>query len=392
MFKKSIDNALGWIERQMLSFDGGYWGVYERLRTDIHQRTPLCRPDTASEYLKVLQMYEEVYGGCFSDKKEKMLRWLTYAQNTNDENGNTAFPFALLEGVKSYECDKCLYQNDNGKIIINLWDMFRLSGDERYKSIALSCADFWAGIQRDDGCFHRDDVQRIQPYPEAMCFVTWMMAAMYVTYSYTNDERFLVCGDRAFSFVKRNIKQGRVLSSYETGGTEKWRPVSSDCYIALLCFCRSYEITRDAEFLRCIEETAPFLDELLDSETGAVLNCTESTADITNQGNHRMSDLVYTDGFAINALIEAYRILGEKSYLDKAVRLGKWLESIQLCEGEPLYDGAWRGSYHLDLKTYYGRCGNSADEGGVYSIYTGWSTLPIVMGMLKIQKAISNGE
>ena len=385
MYKKAIDHCFRWIDAQMLSFDRGRWGVYERICTDTTERIALSRPDTASEYIKAAQLYRSAFNdNAHDDVSENLLRWLAYAQNTQKENGNTAFPFSLLEGSKKYQSDKLLYQNDNGKLILNLLDVYEKSGEKRAKSLALTCADFWCGIQREDGCFHCENIPDLQPAPRGACFVLWLMAAMYACHAATGENKYLRCGRKAFGYVQSIIKGGRVLTSMETAETESWRPVSSENFIALLCLARCARCG-EGEAERAIDAILPFCMGLIDQATGAVKNCDASSKAASLQNNCDMTDLVYTDGFALNALIELYRLKGDNGFLHAARKLADWLVSVQIDKAQPLIGGGWRGSYDLRLKKYAGRCGNALDEGGYYSIYTGWCALPNIIGMLKLE-------
>ena len=97
-----------------------------------------------------------------------------------------------------------------------------------------------------------------------------------------------------------------------------------------------------------------------------------------------MCDLVYTEGFALMGFVEAYKLTGQAEYREAAIKLSEFLMSIQ-CNGEsPLWDGAWRGTYNLETRKWDGRAdqNNYIDEGGMYSVYTGWAAAPIMDGLL----------
>ena len=74
--KSAVDNCLDWLELNMLSFDRGSWGIYERIRTDVNQRVALCRPDTATECMRVLHAYKTSYQTeRMQDVYENLVRW-----------------------------------------------------------------------------------------------------------------------------------------------------------------------------------------------------------------------------------------------------------------------------------------------------------------------------
>ena len=89
-------------------------------------------------------------------------------------------------------------------------------------------------------------------------------------------------------------------------------------------------------------------------------------------------------------LNEAYSLTGDIKYLDGAVGLADFLVSVQ-CDGEsPLWDGAWRGAYNPENNRWEGRANqnNDIDEGGMYSVYTGWCCSNIMDGLLGVSKLI----
>ena len=61
------------------------------------------------------------------------------------------------------------------------------------------------------------------------------------------------------------------------------------------------------------------------------------------------------------------------------------------CRGEsPLWDGAWRGSYDVEKECWAGRAdqNNPIDEGGMYSVYTGWCNAPNMYGLLQLESLL----
>jgi hypothetical protein len=129
-------------------------------------------------------------------------------------------------------------------------------------------------------------------------------------------------------------------------------------------------------------------------ESGAILNCKDSDTKASLQNNKELCDLVYTQNFALQALISAYDMTGEKKYLDSAYHLGDFLVSIQCKEESKLWDGGWRGSYNVVTKEWDGRAdqNNLIDEGGMYSVYTGWCCTNIVYGLELLEKYRKNNN
>ena len=374
----------------MLTYNRGSWGVYERIRTNLNYRVSLCRPDTASEYLRALYYYKSVYGiNEYDDVYENIVKWLSYAQNENDgiTEHNTAFNFYFLDGSKDYQKGKQLYQNDNGKIILNLCILYEQTKDERLIEMAKKSADYWLSVQQKQGYYYDKQVIIGRVRSDTPCMILWMMTAMFALYSITGNEDYKNSGYKAFNRMvkKYTLKDGRILSSYENNGSESWRPVSSENYIALLCYALSYKFTKDKKFLKQIDFIKDFCLSLID-DCGAILNNTDSTVNCSMNTARNLCDLVYTQGFAINAFVELYKVTGDKDWLIKGKKLSDFLISIQCFENDLNVDGGWRGSYNVKSKRYEGRCdqNNPIDEGGEYSLYVGWCALPIIFGMMKL--------
>ena len=256
--KTSIKKGLAWIENMMLTYNRGSWGVYERLRTDENLRVSLCRPDTASEYLVALNDYYEVYGK--KDKQdiyENIVKWLMYAQNDMDKDKNTAFNFFLIDGYKVYtnnsKLGKQLYPNDNGKVLINLSSLYIKTGDKRLLDMAEKSAEFWISIQTESGYFYDPIIVINQKNSSIPCMNLWIMAGMCTLYKATGNEKYLDSAKKVFNYVKSQLMlENRIMTSYEKGQCEDWRTVSSENYIALLCFAIGYQCTSDNEFLQYI--------------------------------------------------------------------------------------------------------------------------------------------
>ena len=212
-----------------------------------------------------------------------------------------------------------------------------------------------------------------------------MMTAMLALAQVSGEDKYRISGYKAFECAKKYIRNGRILTSYELNRSEDWRPVSSENYIALLCFALCYKYTGDDAFVGAIRQIEDFCDALID-ESGAVKNFTAETKCASLNVSEDLTDLVYTLGFAMNALAEMSVIFNDESYKAKAEKLAQFLISIQCNENDPKVDGAWRGAYNLKTKKYDGRCNqnNKQDEGGKYSVYAGWCALPIAFGMLKL--------
>ena len=186
--------------------------------------------------------------------------------------------------------------------------------------------------------------------------------------------------------MKNITVDGRLRTSYEICKAEVWRPVSSEQYVALLCYAISYRLLEDDRFLTEIRKLLPYCNALIDQTTGAIKNSIKRDDTLSLNDDPDLCDLVYTQGFALNAFAELYFACKDEVFLRRAQNMAEFLADIQCKNDLPCVNGGWRGSYNLKTNHYDGRCNqlNALDEGGVYSVYSGWCALPIVFGMLKL--------
>lgn len=379
-------DCLRWVGEQMLTFDSGTWGVYERIRITKRERVSLCRPDTASEYLLAVHLYRKATGSTvYGEAFDNVLAWLTYARNGSEAGVPGGFPFALVDGKKQYVSpDRTLYQNDNGKIISNLLEIYRDTKDARLLEPALSAAEFWLQAQRPDGSFLEGE--HVNHDAHSPFSVLWMLRAMYDCYQVTADARYLTAAERALELAGSFFDGGRLRTAYELERCENWRPVSSENYIGLLNFCAGYLVSGDERLRAAGERLTDFCLSLIDPETGGVLNCTPDTAAASQSNDPAILDLVYTQGFALNGMYYAGRALNSATFRLKAERLAAFLCEIQMRDVSPLLDGAWRGMYDLRTQAYGGKIheSSSAEEGGADSVYAGWCSLVNAIGLLRL--------
>lgn len=393
----AVTLAMSWINSQMLTFDQGYYGIYERVRIDEHIRTNWCRPDCNAEYLRVLHTYREVTGddtGSFP--AEKIYRWLARTQDKEKLSvWRGSFPFYLTDGyIRDRETGESLYQNDNGKVIISLCRIYEITKETRYLEMAEAAAEYWMKVQQPDGTFGILDGKNMEACRKGPCFVQWMVSALFLLYKLTGKLLYRGAAQKGLHYlVPLILPSGRCRTSYELIRMEDWRPASSETAIMLYTLCVAYEAGEDSHLLEKIERTGSFLLSLQE-KSGGICNCEENSRGASAADSRELCDLVYTAGFALQAFVLSWRTLGDTKYREAAVRLAGFLTEIQ-CSGESLlWDGGWRGSYHMTDKRWEGQANqnNALDEGGMYSVYTGWCCTNICIGLLELEKALREDE
>ncbi|TLS51568.1 hypothetical protein FE782_13765 [Paenibacillus antri] len=382
----SVERCLTWLETQMLTFDNGYNGVYERIRIDENIRVNWVRPDCNTEIARALTLYKDVAGeDRYEALNQNIKNWLMRAQDNDELSAwRGSFPFYLIDGYDTQSrSGYYVYQNDNGRILLGLLHMHERAPDERLLRSAAKLADYWVSIQRPEGYFYRND-GKTQPYYLGPDFVGWMAAALLKLAKVTGNETYRASALKAYDYyLSLQLEDGRMRTSYELMKTEDWRPVSSETSKAVYAFSIAYQETGDPKFAAALEKAGRYVLRLQHPD-GGILNNDAQTKNAALQNNEQLCDLVYTQGFALMALYEAWKASGDRAYLEAAERLASFLAAIQ-CSGEsPLWDGAWRGSYNAVTRQWDGRANqnNHIDEGGMYSVYTGWCASTIMYGML----------
>ena len=382
----AVRRCLDFICRHMLTGNNGKHGMYERFMTDTKERSVCVRPDCNAEAARVLWKLRQ--SGETDDLAmlyENIVEWLLKAQRKGGDGLPVGtFPFYLVDGIG---CDESLsnylYQNDNGKVLVAMADLYNLAGDKRMEEPMRLAADFWTQLQQPDGVFYRQGVPGLQAACKGPVFSIWLALGLLLCGEYFHVPAYTEAARRSFARLDTMLLDtGRIQTTYEVEGGEAWRPASSESAIALYCYTRAYELTKDREYFRKASQLAEFLRGL-QSYQGGIVNCNTACLEASQQNNEDLCDLVYTQGYALMGLARFARL--EDSYGECVRRLADFLMDIQ-CQGESsLWDGAWRGAYIISEKRWSGRAdqgGNLLDEGGMYAIYTGWCCMPIAEGLL----------
>jgi hypothetical protein len=393
-YMQSIERSLAWL-RGMLVVPDGSMGVYERYLIDAERVNHWVRPDCTLEVARLFMAF-----GQYKQDAEAMSigkRMAEYVVSLQRTSGwlEGSFPFYRFIPRNADEVDiadpawrEVTFPNDNGKIPERLIWFYRQTNDERFRQAARYALNYLARVQASDGSFSCTD-EGDMPALKGTDFVAWPIIALMNGAVLFEDEDYRVAALRGLDWLTRHITpSGRMSTSFETAQTEAWRPPSSETAVALKAFSVLARFTREPAAWGGMTKLANTLIGWQD-ERGAIRNGDESTRDASLQNDPDLTDMVYTNGYALLALQEAFRANGDAKYRQAAERLGSFLASVQ-CRGEsPAWDGSWRGSYSLSRKQWDGRANqnNELDEGGMYSAYTGWSTAPIAYGLLRLLPA-----
>lgn len=371
----SVRANLAWLRTMMPAPDGSQ-GIWERLRLDMDEpRVFRVRPDCSAEAALLFhRAAEHLDEAEFADIGVRMYEFILGMAR---EDGS--FPFYELVVPAGASTDdgaswNLQYPNDHGKLLELLCLLQQRTPHDRFDVTARGIADYLIAGQEEDGSYSLAGVAWPGP-----CFVAWAVIGLVRYFEYSEDERIRESAIRAIDYLRgQQFPDGRLRTSYEVSGAEAWRPASSETAETLRAFALAQRVLK-IDLSQPIAGATAFLDRLTTTD-GAIRNCDSASASASLQNDQALTDLVYTAGYALHAWIDTANTTTDGAPSDHAVRLATFLAGIQ----DP--DGSWRGSYDVDRRGWRGRANqrNDIDEGGEFSVYTGWCNATIANGMLRL--------
>lgn len=384
-FAQSVDANITWL-RSMMPAPNGSAGIWERLRLtpdgrDVDEVVYRVRPDCTAEVALLFLRAEEWSGN--ADLGRIGRRMYDYLLGMGLEDGT--FPFYRMvvpegrtttdEGIWDYR-----YPNDHGKLLELIGFLHDRAPRPAFDGVARGILDHLLAGQSDAGWYTLGGRDGSLP-----CYQAWATIGVIRMYERTSDEALRRSAARAVDYLRSlQGEDGRITTSYEINRKEAWRPASSETAETLRCFSLAHRIL-GLDLAEDIAAATSFLDRVTTPD-GAIRNCDAACRDAALQNDPSLTDLVYTDGYALHAWLDAADATNDTSYLERAERLAGFLARIQCAGEDPRWDGAWRGSYDVDNLRWRGRSNqdNPIDEGGELSIYTGWTGATISAGILRL--------
>ncbi len=382
---ESFDSGLGFLSSMEYSEKDGI-GLFERWQINVKKKSPLVRPDCTAEYCNLL-MYlvrnKIRHDSAITQKCVELARWCA---NGVTENG---CPFGFNIEKNGWESD--FWINDNSKVLIaliNFTQEFENStASLEVKSSIDKLANFILSAQEDDGGFKACYTRSGEWFPPFVTTTIWAALALAYLYQYTKDSQYLDPLNQALEWLYSRIHQnGRMTTTYEMYKgqpfRENWRPPSSESAEFTILAAHIYEQFKSEGSFENLEKVFLWLAGL-QAPNGAVRNCDEDSIKASEQNNPNLADFVYTNGYALLGSLMAFKAASSDKYLLFAKKLGEFLVNTQVRE-DVQWKGSWRGSYDVVKEEWAGRAlfgENVEEEGGMYSVYTGWTTVPILTGL-----------
>lgn len=397
MTSHTIDRAVQWLERMLVAPDGSQ-GIYERYRINLGRINPWVRPDCCIETARTFYALGRQNGQ--PDLMKKALALVDFVCSLQRRAGgffDGSFPFYRFAPFSADEGDigdgfgipnlpEHTWPNDNGKITEYLLWFYRQTNEARFLEAGLRALDYLLRAQAHDGAFSLT-AQGDNPNFKAADFVVWGAVALARGSVLTGEARHTLGAAKALSWLRdHQHPSGRMMTGWDTARFEPWRPPSSESAVGLHAFAQGLSVFGESWMHGSLGKLG---DTLLrwQHSSGAIRNCDSEARAAALQNDPDMTDLVYSNGYALIALQEAFAVTHDERFVQAARRLADFLVRVQ-CSGEsPHWDGAWRGSYHLEKQIWHGAADfdNDLEEGGMNAVYTGWCAAPNAYGLFCLQ-------
>lgn len=378
-WRAASEKADRWL-RSMMPEEDGSAGIWERIRIDQDEIVYRVRPDSTAE------MVDHLLSSHDPEDHTRAGRMLDFLLSMQGADG--LFPFyRYLPPVPEFRDAgteaAVRFPNDNGKVLEILCDCLPVLDGSRHDAVAGTIrrlADALSEGQTREGWWELGGIT----YPGA-CFVTWPVMGLAKAYRVTGDEAHRHAVERGVERLSRlQLPNGRLRTSWESGRLEPWRPASSETVEAVRAFALAIELAAircDAELAAAAEAVRRWVHP-----SGAIVNCDVEGAGAALQRDPHLTDLVYTLPAALLGFGDAARVRPEGPYGAWARRLADFVVSIQCDEAGTAWRGGWRGSYDVQRGGWRGRANqmNAIDEGGLFSVYTGWTTLTFARGLRRL--------
>ena len=239
--------------------------------------------------------------------------WILNAQKATPDSGVSAW-YDISSGY-------CLtsYPEVTGYIISTMFDLFHLTGENKYSDVAIKMVDWIASVQLPTGAVPAMDFSTPYVFDTGQCISGWVRA-----YKETGDARYLKAGEKAASWLAgMQRRDGSFPLTPFTHSTHTYH-----CRVSWMLL-QLYELTQNSIYKDVAVSNLDWALGFQRSNGWCVPTSQETTHFIAYTGR---------------GMLESSQITGNKAYLVFAQRLADALIQHQLPNGM-LY-----GEYNQDWK------------------------------------------
>ena len=311
-------------------------------------------------------------------------KYLTLSRELYDgivamQNADGSFPY--FSGVVRY------YTNDNSEVAIFLFRMAEIDKENatKYRAKGLEVTDNLLNIQYDDGSWQMST----QKPSATVAFTAHAVSALSIGYKFTgNKAAYKAAIESALAWIS-----GKILTDGRVPYCETHRPPSSDQAITIRAFAHAELFVPDSEnvlaWRKDRQKLMSWFEQLI-TDDGAVRNGLGKGVNIADTPN--VTDHVYTTAFAIEAFYYSFCADGLLEYLEKAIRIVRFVQSNIYYSNVAEVNGVVRGAFNIADKNWdTSDAGLDANEqGGGNMVYTGWTNAPLAAHLFSFGYLLKN--
>ncbi|HEY3290306.1 MAG TPA: prenyltransferase/squalene oxidase repeat-containing protein, partial [Anaerolineae bacterium] len=319
----NVERAVRWL-RSMLVVPDGSMGIYERYLINDQKVNHWVRPDCTMETARLFH----AFGAHKHDQSyiDLAIHMADYVVSLQRDDGWFAgsFPFYKFvpptldeQDIGSPEASVFAFPNDTGKVAEGLLWLYGVTENQAYADAARRTLEFLMRIQAEDGTFSLNDEGDVAALKGAD-FVAWPCIALWQGAATFGEAEYQAAGYKALTWLSTQITPDwRIRTSYETASTEAWRPPSSELAIVVRAYAIAAKYSQDHAIWNGFGN---LVNKLLSWQhaSGAIRNCDETASEASQQNDPDVTDMVYTNGYALMALQDTYRANLNTGYRDDA--------------------------------------------------------------------------
>lgn len=245
--------------------------------------------------------------------RQHAANWILNAQKATPDGGVSAW-YNLSNGY----CPTS-YPEVTGYIIPTMFDLFHLTGEKKYRDVAIKMADWITSVQLTTGAVPGMDFSTPYVFDTGQCISGWVRA-----YEETRGARYLEAAEKAANWlVGMQSQDGSFPLTPFTRSTHTYH-----CRVSWMLL-QLYELTRNSVYKNVAVRNFDWALRFQRPDGWCVPTSRETTHFIAYAGR---------------GMLEASQITGNKAYLGFAQRLADALIQLQLPNGMLYgeYDQAWR--------------------------------------------------
>jgi hypothetical protein len=387
--KEAVNKSIKWfLASGMMEESDGTKGIFENIHSFRRTVSMDMRPDCNVQ--SALMFY--LYGQYSGEEKWKqisgnILNYLFTSGYQDQDQDSATFGLWKWFQFPGRKPDQ-MFTDDNAWVAFVLLYLYRKTGKIEYKTRGLQTANAMIRTQNKKGL--RVEVLRGRELDEKGAdyfaeswdgntnphFQSIAHAAFLQAYLVSEEQAYLDQALKGTLYMLEHPEELEFMYS-KTSGLSRF----------LLGLSQIYALTKNEKVKDGLYEVLNYLEEHL-HPSGGVEEAdnpaperygTEDTGVFVFNGEG-IADQLYTNNFLAINLWEAWKATGDSKVLSLYKKISSFLANIQIHSVDPLIDGGWMRSYHLESNEYFG---NNGDTGwGPYCIESGWTNGVITSGLL----------